>query len=213
MLHAIQLLASHGFSGYLIIATAIFCVAISMERLFFLYVSQSFDASGAIETIRGLVLRRKFSEALQICNQQSKSPELRVIKEGLIALENGREAIRSALGGSVLEVSKNCEKRVSFLSLVASAATLIGLFGTIMGLIKTFEAIAGSDPAEKARMLGLGISEAMHSTAAGVVVGVAAMVAHTLCVAKVDTIVGKSQKAALDLNKWIEQSERTREAS
>lgn len=209
MLHAIQLLASHGLSGYLIIATGLFCVAISIERLFYLYVSQAFDASGSIAMVKDLVLRRNFSQALQICNQQKSSPELRVLKEGLLALENGREAIRSALGGAVLEVSKTCEKRVPFLSLVASAATLIGLFGTIMGLIRTFEAIAGSDPAEKARLLGLGISEAMHSTAAGVVVGVAAMVAHTLCVSKADAIVGKSQKAALDLSKWIEQSERT----
>ena len=208
MLHAIQLLIDHGLSGYLMIITGVFAILVSVDRIYHLYFKVNFDAKNVIEKIQPQIISRNYSQALQICNTVKNSAELNVIKEGLMALESGREAINSAITSSVMEFSRSCEKRLSYLSLIASAATLIGLFGTIMGLIKTFEAIAGADPAEKGKLLGLGISEAMHSTAAGVIVGVFAMVVHTVCVAKTDSVVGKAQDIALKLVKWIEQSER-----
>ncbi len=209
MFEGLLLLMSHGISGYLIIITGIFCLLISAERIYVLFFTKSFDSRQAVASIKQAVLSGNYSQALQICSQQENNPELKAIKEGLISVENGREAMRSALGSTVLEVSKSCEHRLSFLSLIASSATLLGLFGTIMGLITTFKAIAGADPTTKARMLGLGISEAMYSTAAGVIVGVLAMAVHTICTSKVDTIVGKVQKVCLDLMNWIEYSERS----
>jgi biopolymer transport protein ExbB/TolQ len=116
--------------------------------------------------------------------------------------------MKSALGGAVLEVSHKCEARVGYLALIANVATLLGLLGTISGLIKTFASIANADPAEKARMLGIGISEAMYATAAGLCVGIAAMVIHTLCVSKGESIVGDAQDTGLKMVTWIEQSER-----
>jgi biopolymer transport protein ExbB/TolQ len=70
--------------------------------------------------------------------------------------------------------------------------------------------MANADAGEKARLLGSGISEAMYATAAGLLVGVAAMVVHTMCVSKTDVIVGKAQRSGLDLMTWIEQSERSK---
>ena len=209
MIDSIKILMSHGLSGYLIIGAGIFCLIISAERLRYLFFEVAFESSESLKAAKDAIFKRKYSEAFQLCSQQANNPELKVLKEGLLAVENGREAMRSALTGAVLEVSRDCEKRLSFLALVASSATLLGLFGTIMGLIKTFSAIAGADPAAKARLLGSGISEAMYSTAAGVIVGVFAMVIHTICVAKADSINGKAQKVALDLSNWVEFSERS----
>lgn len=209
MIDGLRLLLSHGFSGYLIVITGLACLVISAERLYYLFVAASFSSEASLEQAKAQIMKRKYSTALQICNQQLDNPELKVLREGLIAVENGREAMRSALTGAVMDVAKAAENRLSFLSLIASSATLLGLFGTIMGLIKTFEAIAGADPTEKARMLGLGISEAMHSTAAGVIVGVVAMVIHTICIAKADALSGKAQKVALNFMNWVEYSERS----
>jgi biopolymer transport protein ExbB len=97
---------------------------------------------------------------------------------------------------------------MQYLALIANVATLLGLFGTITGLIKTFNAIANADAAQKAQLLGIGISEAMYSTAAGLIVGIAAMVVHTICVSKSDSIVGKAQDVGYKVITWIEQSER-----
>ncbi len=209
MIDGIKLLLSHGASGYLIIITGIFCVIISLDRLYYLYFKVAFDAKAALGLVQKEVLSRNYSKALQICNSNTENPELCVIHAGLLAVENGREAMGSAISAAVLDVSRGCETRLSFLSLIASSATLLGLFGTIMGLITTFDAIANADPSTKGQLLGMGISQAMYSTAAGVIVGVAAMVVHTICISKTDMIVGKAQNAALSMVKWIEQSERS----
>ncbi len=209
MFKAIKLLMSHGMSGYLILIAAVFCIVIAIDRLYYLYVKISLDAKAALILVQKEILSRNYNNALQICNNHKQVPELTVVREGLLAVENGREAMNSAISAAVLDVSRGCETRLSFLSLIASSATLLGLFGTIMGLISTFEAIANADPASKGRLLGNGISEAMYSTAGGVIVGVAAMIVHTICVSKSDVIVGKAQNAALSIVKWIEQSERS----
>lgn len=169
----------------------------------------SFDGKAELEAISKEILARDYNKAIQICNLSQKNPQLSVIKDGLLALESGREAMNSAISAAVLEVSKGLEQRLSYLSLIASSATLLGLFGTIMGLITTFAAIANADPSNKARLLGLGISEAMYSTASGVLIGIIAMVVHTICTSRADNILNRTQNAALQLVKWVEQSERS----
>jgi biopolymer transport protein ExbB/TolQ len=169
----------------------------------------SFDASLALNTIRGSILSRKYTDAIQICNAKPHSPELGVVKAGLIAVENGREAMKSALGAAVLEVTHRSEARIQYLGLIANVATLLGLLGTITGLIKTFGAIAKADPAQKAALLGMGISEAMYCTGAGLIVGISAMILHTVCLQKADSLIGRAQDAGLRVITWIEQSERT----
>ena len=96
-----------------------------------------------------------------------------------------------------------------FVALIAAVSTLLGLLGTISGLIKTFAALAKADASQKGELLGLGISEAMYATAAGLIVGIAAMVVHTLCVSKGDDIVGQTQSTAYNFMTWIEESERS----
>ena len=130
------------------------------------------------------------------------------MKSGLLAVESGREAMRSSLGASIVEVTKDCEKRVPLIALIASVATLLGLLGTISGMIKTFNAIAVADPASKAELLGLGIAEAMTATAAGLLVGIAAMIVHTVCTVKIDEIIGAAQKTGYNLVTLVEKSER-----
>ena len=197
-----------GFAAYLIFGAGAVLAIVGFERLVVLFFGMSFNVKGSIVTIRSLILDKRYTDAIQICDKRPNSPEMSVIKSGLVAVENGREAMKSALGGAVLEVSHKCEARVGYLALIANVATLLGLLGTISGLIKTFASIANADPAEKARMLGIGISEAMYATAAGLCVGIAAMVIHTLCVSKGESIVGDAQDTGLKVITWIEQSER-----
>jgi biopolymer transport protein ExbB/TolQ len=203
-----KFLEEGGIPASLILLTGVGMLVLSIERISYLFFRVSFDSRGVLDQIREQVLRRNYTQALQLCNQQPMNPELNVIKAGLMAVENGREAMKSSLSGAALQVSKDCETRIVYLSLIANGATLVGLLGTITGLIKTFAALANADASQKASLLGAGISEAMNSTAAGLIVGICAMFAHTVCVSKTDTIVGKSQKAGLNLISWIEQSER-----
>ena len=206
---ALDTLINHGgFAAYLIFTAGLVLTVLGIERLTVLFFGMSYNVKGSIVTIRSLILDKRYTDAIQICDKRPNSPEMSVIKSGLVAVENGREAMKSALGGAVLEVSHKCDARVGYLALIANVATLLGLLGTISGLIKTFASIANADPAEKAKMLGLGISEAMYATAAGLGVGITAMVVHTLCVSKGESIIGDAQDIGLKVITWIEQSER-----
>ncbi len=205
----LNVLIEHGgVAAYLIFFSGVILFIIGIERLTVLFLKMSFNVRGSLVAIRGMILDKKYTDAIQICDKQPNAPEMSVVKAGLVSVENGREAMKSALGAAILEITHKCEARVSYLALIANVATLLGLLGTISGLIKTFASIANADPAEKAKLLGLGISEAMYATAAGLFVGIAAMVVHTLCVAKSESIIGDAQDTGLKVITWIEQSER-----
>ena len=195
--------------AWAIVFTGVILLVTGAERLRFLFLKYSFRAEEALGAIRQAVLARDYTKALQICNSHPSAPDLMVVKSGLLAVEHGREAMKSALGASALEVARNCEKRVPIIALIAGVSTLLGLLGTISGLITTFAALATADASQKAEMLGNGIAEAMYSTAAGLLVGIVAMVIHTLCTSKGDEIVGGAQGSGYKLITWIEESERS----
>jgi len=197
-----------GFTSYLIAFAGLSLVIIGLERLNYLYFRLRPLTSQMMSQLQLLIQGRKYMEAIQICNDIKNVPQIQVIKAGLLAVDSGREAMKSSLGSAVVEVVKECEKRVSFISLIASVATLLGLLGTISGLIKTFSAISSADPAKKAELLGLGISEAMVATAAGLIVGISAMVVYTLCASKTEDHISLAKKAGYDLVTTIERSER-----
>ena len=204
------LIEKGGVATYAIIVSGVVLVVLSYERLSFLYLKFAYHSNDALNQVKQAVLKRDYTKAIQICNANEKAPELNVLKAGLLAVEHGREAIRSALGGALLEVSKKVERRVPLVALIAAVSTLLGLLGTISGLIKTFASLAITDASQKGTVLGLGISEAMYATASGLLVGIIAMVVHTLCTSKGDDIVGQSQSTAYNLITWIEESERSK---
>ncbi|OFZ05765.1 MAG: hypothetical protein A2070_09845 [Bdellovibrionales bacterium GWC1_52_8] len=202
------LLEQGGFATYLIVGAALILLVIGTERLATLYFILSHNVHDSLGSIRSLILEKKYTDAIQVCNSRPNAPDITVVKAGLMAVENGREAMKSAIGGAVLSVGHRCDIRVGYLALIANVATLLGLLGTITGLIKTFASIANADTAEKAKLLGMGISEAMYATATGLVVGITAMVVHTICTSKADSIIGNAQDTGLKLITWVEQSER-----
>lgn len=196
-----------GFTAYLLIIAGIVLVIVAISKLYYLYVVLKPAGDQALLNLSKQVLKKEYTAAIQACNSSNNVPEFQVIKAGLMAADSGREAMRSSLGAATVEIMKNCEKNIQIIALIASVATLLGLLGTISGLMKTFAAIA-ADPTKKAELLGIGISEAMYATAAGLVIGISAMVVHTLCTQKIDQLVGLARKAGYNLITQIEQSER-----
>jgi len=197
-------------TAWTIFTAGIILIVIGVERIYYLYVKSSFLTQNALDQVRDTVIHKNYTEAIQICNSYFKAPEFQVIKSGLLALENGREAIKSSLNSAVLDISRRCESKIPYLALIASSATLLGLLGTIFGLIKTFKGLAAVDAAEKSRLLGEGISDAMLSTAFGLLVGISALIVHTLCTSKTDNIVGRSQDAGFKFITWVEEAERSK---
>ncbi len=108
-----------------------------------------------------------------------------------------REDIEIAMEESMMEIIPQLEKRTPYVSLASSIATLLGLLGTIMGLIQAFTAVANANPAEKADLLSASISVAMNTTAFGLMVAIPLLIAHTVLTAKTGEIVDSLEMSSL----------------
>jgi len=108
-----------------------------------------------------------------------------------------REDIEIAMEESMMEIIPKLEKRTSYVALGASIATLLGLLGTIMGLIEAFTAVANANPAEKADLLSASISVAMNTTAFGLIAAIPLMVTHSVLTAKTSEIVDSLEMASV----------------
>jgi biopolymer transport protein ExbB len=108
-----------------------------------------------------------------------------------------REDIEIAMEESMMEIIPQLEKRTSYVALGASIATLLGLLGTIIGLIQAFTAVANANPAEKADLLSASISVAMNTTAFGLIAAIPLLVTHSLLTAKTGQIVDSLEMASV----------------
>jgi biopolymer transport protein ExbB len=120
-----------------------------------------------------------------------------------------REDIEIAMEESMMEIVPRLEKRTPYVALASSIATLLGLLGTIMGLIQAFTAVANANPAEKADLLSASISVAMNTTAFGLMVAIPLLVTHAVLTSKTGDIVDSLEMASVKaLNVFSKRAKR-----
>jgi biopolymer transport protein ExbB len=108
-----------------------------------------------------------------------------------------REDVELAMEESMMEIIPQLEKRTPYVGLLSNIATLLGLLGTIMGLIEAFTAVANANPAEKADLLSASISVAMNTTAFGLMVGIPLLITSTILMAKTGQIIDSLEMASV----------------
>jgi biopolymer transport protein ExbB len=124
-----------------------------------------------------------------------------------------REDIEIAMEESMMEIVPRLEKRTHYVALASSIATLLGLLGTIMGLIQAFTAVANANPAEKADLLSASISVAMNTTAFGLMVAIPLLIIHAILTSKTGDIVDSLEMATVKaLNVFSRRAKRAQEA-
>jgi len=140
----------------------------------------------------------KFDEARDIANGDDSTVS-RLLSMGLArqGAVRRREDIEIAMEESMMEIIPQLEKRTGYIALAASVATLLGLLGTIIGLIQAFTAVANANPAEKADLLSASISVAMNTTAFGLVAAIPLMVLHSVLTARTGEIVDGLEMASV----------------
>jgi biopolymer transport protein ExbB len=120
-----------------------------------------------------------------------------------------REDIEIAMEESMMEIVPRLEKRTPYVALASSIATLLGLLGTIMGLIQAFTAVANANPAEKADLLSASISVAMNTTAFGLMVAIPLLIIHAILTSKTGDIVDSLEMATVKaLNVFSKRAKR-----
>lgn len=174
-----------------------FGLAIILERVRALYMAYPLHESKAFfEKIQELVLAGRINEAQAACDNAGAKPVPQVVKAGLSRAHLPAEAIEQGLQLKVSEWTHIVQKRTGFLATIANVATLLGLFGTIAGLIFSFEAVGHADPQQKSALLSSGIATAMNATMLGLGVAIPCMIAFALLTNRTNRMLGEMEEAA-----------------
>ncbi|MCY0965612.1 MotA/TolQ/ExbB proton channel family protein [Parathalassolituus penaei] len=172
-------------------------LAIAIERL--LYLSRERSANrNTFEEILPMLESRDMRAALNYANESNS--KLGNIFSAAIARIPGsqrREEIEYALEEGLMEALPQLEKRTQYIATLANIATLMGLLGTIMGLIAAFTAVANAAPAEKAALLSQSISVAMNTTAFGLIASIPLLLLHTYLQTKTNEIIDSLEMAGV----------------
>jgi biopolymer transport protein ExbB/TolQ len=156
-------------------------IAMIVERAAFQLSKYSVNSKEFFAQIKKLVTAGNIDRAIKLCDA-GDYPTLQLVKAGLTHANKGPDEIDAAMSEKIGELKPAVEKRVGSLWSLANIATLVGLLGTVFGLIHTFGAVgaAGLSAAQKQSILANGIAEAMYNTAFGLGIAVTCMIAHLI---------------------------------
>ena len=168
------------FLSFNLVVSAI-VLAVVIERAVFQLGKYRVNSKEFFAQIKKLVTAGNIDRAIKLCDA-GDFPTLQLVKAGLTNASKGPDEIDAAMSEKIGELKPAVEKRIGSLWSLANIATLIGLLGTVVGLIHTFGAV--SDPnlsaADRQRVLANGISEALYNTAMGLGIAVSCMIAHLI---------------------------------
>ena len=161
--------------------TSAIVLTIVIERFAFQMTRYRVNSKEFFAQVKKLVSAGNIDRAIKLC-EADDYPILQLVKAGLTHANKGPDEIDASLSEKLSELKPQSEKRIGALWSLANIATLIGLLGTVSGLIATFGAIAapGLSSADKQRMLSNGIAEAMYNTALGLGIAVFCMITHII---------------------------------
>ena len=202
-----------GVFMYPIVVVLALGLAISIER--YIYLSKtSFSNRMVWRKITPFIKAGKFQDAVSVTSK-SKSAIGTILTYGLYRIKSAarRDDVEKAMEESLMEVMPRLEKRTHYLATFANIATLLGLLGTIIGLIRAFTAVAAANPAEKADMLSASISVAMNTTAFGLMVAIPLLLVHTVLQSKTTEIVDSLEMVSVKFLNAVDERRQEAQAA
>jgi len=195
----VRFLQEGGVFIYPIAFILVLGIVIAVERWWFLRSVYRVNQR-AMTQVQSAVSQADTSRILQLA-ASSSAPLLAMLASGVNRLRSSsrREDMEYAMEEVVLEYSLRLQKRTPFLATLANVATLLGLLGTIMGLIAAFSAVANADPSEKASLLSSSISVAMNTTAFGLITAIPLVFVHALLQGKTASIIDTMEMVGIKL--------------
>ena len=198
-----------GFWMYPIFLIQIVTIAIIVERVHALYFKRKLNQIAYVKGFEETIRRGKVEEAsIAAKNQVDQYPVASAITAGATAALGfgGKDEIQGKMDEALLFETGKIEKRTAFLAVLGNVATLLGLLGTITGMIKSFAAVADANPTAKAALLSNGISEAMNCTAYGLIVAIPALLAYAILQNRSNEMLEDLNQSALKVYNWLSYS-------
>jgi biopolymer transport protein ExbB/TolQ len=172
-------------------------LAIAFERLLYIIKTQG-NTKKIWHQLVPMLKAQDMTRAIKLTST-GNTPLATMLNYGFARKESNasRAVIESAMEEGMMEVMPDLEQRTHYLATFANIATLLGLLGTIIGLIQAFTAVAGADPTEKADLLSSSISVAMNTTAFGLMAAIPLILIHSFLVTKTARLVDNIEMAAV----------------
>jgi len=172
-------------------------LALAIERWLFLTAAKASNRR-AFNRLLPLLQKKDYAAVVDLA-RQSRAPIGRIVASGIARMQQSprRDEIEYAMEEGVMEAVPRLEKRTPYLATLANISTLLGLLGTIMGLIAAFTAVANADPAEKANLLSSSISVAMNTTAFGLMAAIPLLLFHATLQTKTTEIIDSLEMAGV----------------
>jgi biopolymer transport protein ExbB len=169
---------------------------VAIER--WLYLSKSkVDVDKLMSLLKSQIVSGNIRGAISTC-EATPAPLTRIIAAGLRRVGGPENEVQQAMDEEALRELPKVEKRTGYLAMLSNLATLAGLLGSIHGLIQSFAAVVGVDPALKAALLSRGISEAMHCTFFGLLVGILGLALYAVLNGKTQAIIDSINQGSVE---------------
>lgn len=204
---------SGGMFMYPIVVVLILGLAISTER--YIYLTQAKIRNRMVwNELMPLLMNGKYQQAVSAA-KKSRTAMSRILTYGLARAQNAkrRDDVETAMEEGLMEAVPRFEKRTHYVATFANIATLLGLLGTIMGLIQAFTAVSNANPAEKADMLSASISVAMNTTAFGLMVAIPLLLVYTVLQTKTTELVDSLEMASVKFLNVISEQVASKETA
>jgi len=163
-------------------------LTIFLERFIFLFGVANIKPEAFMARIAELIRKGSIEGAIATTAEE-KAPLAKIIEAALRNYRGNERDIQNAVDEMALAEFPRLNARTGYLAMLANVSTMVGLLGTIFGLIAAFAAVAAADPEQKSIMLANGISQAMNTTAFGLISAIPLLIAHSFITAKTDRLV------------------------
>jgi biopolymer transport protein ExbB len=187
-----------------ILLCSIFALAIILEKLWYLH-RVKIDTQKFLGDVLDRMKRHQIKEALETCDK-TKSPVARILKAGILKYDRPRNQIKEAIEDASLYEVPRIEKNLTALATIAHISPLLGLLGTVTGMVRCFQTIqtkaTSFHPVSPGDLAG-GIWEALLTTVAGLVVAIPTFVAYNYLVSRTNNFILEMEKAATELVNFL----------
>lgn len=189
-----------GFASWMVCVVAIMAAAVAVERWIRIQFQYSVNSRAFVAKLKKYILSDNIDRAISLCNSKSQALLPKVLKSGLTRAKDSVADIQNAIDETTLEVLPKLEARTLYLPTLANMATLLGLFGTIVGLIMAFKGAGDAvDAVQRQAYLQKSIAIAMHTTALGVFVAIPTLFVHVILQSKINSIISDIDQYSVKL--------------
>jgi len=186
---------------WLLLLMSVIALIIFVERALFLHRGQ-IRSTEFVSGIKNTLRKRRLLEALTLC-EETPGPVANVVKAGLLHYEDDEQKMRFAIQEAALIEIPVLERRIGSIAAIAQTAPILGLLGTVLGMISTFGMLQAEGPYVNAAMLAGGIWEALLTTAAGLAIAVPAHLAHHFLAGRVRALVNDMEWVGNEIMQFL----------